>query len=288
MAMATMNRINISLIFLIMIFMVLPASAIMYASESSDGCSILLNTDCNSDSGSTGLIGSAVNADSPPSDFLPPNVDSSSSDGSTDDSGDSPPSDFLPPNVDSSSSDGSTDDSSDSSATSTENNTTLPSESPLGNNTGNVQGDDLVSTVLTMHNQERAAVGVPPLTWSDTLAAGAQTWSDKVYETGDASHSTGSGAFQKYGENMARGGPPSYAPLNYLVQTWINEKDKYIPGTPGDSIQGHYTQMVDKRSTEVGCGFTSGPGGLYAEYGGTNVLVCQYTPPGNWNGIPPY
>ena len=34
MAMSTMNRINISLIFLIMIFMVIPASAIMYASGS--------------------------------------------------------------------------------------------------------------------------------------------------------------------------------------------------------------------------------------------------------------
>ena len=36
MAMAAMNRINISLIFLIMISMVLPASAIMYASGSTD------------------------------------------------------------------------------------------------------------------------------------------------------------------------------------------------------------------------------------------------------------
>ena len=36
MAVATMNRISISLLFLIMIFMVLPASAIMYASGSAD------------------------------------------------------------------------------------------------------------------------------------------------------------------------------------------------------------------------------------------------------------
>ena len=93
---------------------------------------------------------------------------------------------------------------------------------------------------------------------------------------------------EKYGENMALGGPPSYATLNWLVQYWINEKDKYVPGTPDDSTQGHYTQMVDKRSTEVGCGFTSIPGGPMAQYGGTNVLVCQYTPMSDWNGIPPY
>ena len=116
---------------------------------------------------------------------------STSDSGSSEDNSDSSPSDFLPPNVDSTSSDGSTDDNGDLSATSTENNTTLPSESPLGNNTGNVQGEDLVSIILTLHNQERAAVGVPPLTWSDSLAAHAQPWADKVYATGDSSHSSG-------------------------------------------------------------------------------------------------
>ena len=71
---------------------------------------------------------------------LPIIVDSPSDGGSTDDNADSPPSDFFPPNVDSSSSDGSTDDNADLSATPTENNPTLPSETPLSNNTENVQG----------------------------------------------------------------------------------------------------------------------------------------------------
>ena len=206
--------------------------------------------------------------------------------GSTDNS-DSSPSDFLPDNVDSSGS-GSTDVNADSSTTTTENNSTLPNESQLSNNTGNVQGEDLVSIILTLHNQERAAVGVPPLTWSDTLAAHAQPWADNVYATGDASHSSGRADFGFYGENMARGGGPSYATPSWLAQTWANEKSGYVPGTPASDSTGHYTQMIDKQSTEVGCGFTSGPGGLYAEYGGTNVLVCQYTPPGNWNSQPPY
>ena len=68
MAMATMNRISISLIFLIMISMILPASAIMYASGSTD------NSEGTSDTGS-----SEDNSDSPPTDLLPPNVDSTSS-----------------------------------------------------------------------------------------------------------------------------------------------------------------------------------------------------------------
>jgi uncharacterized protein YkwD len=158
----------------------------------------------------------------------------------------------------------------------------------LSNNTGNAQGEDLVNIILTLHNQERAAVGVPPLTWSDSLAAHAQPWADKVYATGDSSHSSGVADFGNYGENMAWGGGPSFATQTWLAQTWADEKNNYVPGDPASSGTGHYTQMVDKQSTEVGCGFTSGPGGQYAEYGGTNVLVCQYTPPGNWNNQPPY
>jgi pathogenesis-related protein 1 len=271
----TLNQIINLLVLLIVTLFILPVSALMYANGSPD------NNDGASDSGSTD------NSDSSPSDFLPDNVDSSSDSGSTDNS-DSSPSDFLPDNVDSSSDSGSTDVNADSSTTTTENNSTLPSESQLSNNTGNVQGEDLVSIILTLHNQERAAVGVPPLTWSDTLAAHAQPWADNVYATGDASHSSGRADFGFYGENMARGGGPSYATPSWLAQTWANEKSGYVPGTPASDSTGHYTQMVDKQSTEVGCGFTSGAGGLYAEYGGTNVLVCQYTPPGNWNSQPPY
>jgi uncharacterized protein YkwD len=248
----TLNQIINLLVLLIVTLFILPVSALMYANGSPDN-----------------------------------NVDSSSDSGSTDNS-DSSPSDFLPDNVDSSSDSGSTDVNADSSTTTTENNSTLPSESQLSNNTGNVQGEDLVSIILTLHNQERAAVGVPPLTWSDTLAAHAQPWADNVYATGDASHSSGRADFGFYGENMARGGGPSYATPSWLAQTWANEKSGYVPGTPASDSTGHYTQMVDKQSTEVGCGFTSGAGGLYAEYGGTNVLVCQYTPPGNWNSQPPY
>ena len=44
-----------------------------------------------------------------------------------------------------------------------ENNFTLPSESTLSNNTGNVQGGDLANSILAVHNEESAAVGVPPL-----------------------------------------------------------------------------------------------------------------------------
>jgi len=34
--------------------------------------------------------------------------------------------------------------------------------------------------ILDIHNRERAAVGVPPVTWSDSLATGAQAWADYI------------------------------------------------------------------------------------------------------------
>jgi len=140
---------------------------------------------------------------------------------------------------------------------------------------------DLQNTILTTHNEERAAVGVAPLTWSDSIASSAQNVANNILSTGSLVHSTGTG----FGENLASGGGPDYATVDVLQQSWVDEKNSYVPGTPGNS---HYTQMVDQRSTEVGCALASGPGGEYAQYGGTNVLVCQYSPPGNFNDQPPF
>src|SRR6187399_1426945 len=100
---ATMNKISISLIFLIMISMVLPTSAIMYA----NGARTTPNDNSDaSDSGST-----------------EDNSDASDS-GSTEDNSDASDS-------------GSTDNNADLSTTFTENNPSIPAESTSSNNTGN-------------------------------------------------------------------------------------------------------------------------------------------------------
>ena len=215
--------------------MVLPISAIMYASG---------QTDDNSGSSSTSDSGTTTTD----------NNDGSSTGGST----------------------------TDNSGSSTSGGTTTTTD-----NTGNTQGVD-INSILAVHNQERAAVGVPPLTWSNTLAAGAQTWAENVLATGKMEHSTCCGAFRDYGENIAAWGPPGAKTQAGLAQTWADEKKDYVPCNPCNySGTGHYTQMVWKSTTEVGCGFASGPGGP-AGQSGSDVLVCRYTPPGNWNNQPPY
>jgi uncharacterized protein YkwD len=249
-----MNGITISLILLLVISMVLPTSAIMYASGQS-------TTSDNSDSSSSGSTSSDNNA-----------ADSGSSSGgggsTTDNSGSSTP-------------------STTTTTTTTDNSATLPTTSTASNNTGNTQGMD-INGILTVHNQERAAVGVPPLIWSDSLAASAQTWANQLLATGKFQHSG-----TAPGESIAFAYLDPLQPQPQLAQSWADqEKKNYHAGelVTWDNYQtfGHYTQMVWKNTKEVGCGFASGPGGVYAEHGGTQILVCQYRPGGNVIGQAPY
>jgi hypothetical protein len=167
-----------------------------------------------------------------------------------------------------------------------------PAGAPQGSNNTN-----FVNTILEIHNSERAAVGVPPLVWSDTLAASAQTWADHLATINEMVHSTG----QPYGENIAAWGHGCglvslVPPLDYtkgvcpgdtlrtMVMSWVNEKTLYHGGVLTQENwypTGHYTQVVWKTTTEIGCGMATGSDG-------NDYLVCQYTPPGNAIGQAPY
>jgi uncharacterized protein YkwD len=153
--------------------------------------------------------------------------------------------------------------------------------SPVNTNTENVQGEDLASSILTVHNQERAAVGVPPLVWSNSLAAGAQTWAQNLATTGNFAHDPN--IPKGVGENIAGFFPSSGVGQGQSL--WVNEKKDWHGGvlTPENWSQtGHYTQMVWKNTQEVGCGTGSGAGHPF------NILVCRYSPAGNFMGQAPF
>ncbi len=141
---------------------------------------------------------------------------------------------------------------------------------------------DFADTVLKIHNDERAAVGVPELKWSDSLASDAKSWAEHLAQLGTLQHSTGTGQ----GENLSyrsdsRG--PSAISTEDLLSGWVNEKSKW-QGGPLTSANwyptGHYTQMVWKTTTKVGCATASAGNSVY--------LVCRYSPPGNMMGESPY
>ena len=151
------------------------------------------------------------------------------------------------------------------------------------NNTGNVSAD-FVNTILSMHNNERAVVGVPALVWSDDLAAQAKTWAEHVAATGQFAHDLNRG---NVGENIAG----FYTDVAKGVQNWINEKNGYhgdVMTLQNLNSIGHYTQMVWRSTTQVGCG-TAPPNGQQPPAGfGYSILVCRYSPPGNYMGQKPY
>ena len=122
---------------------------------------------------------------------------------------------------------------------------------------------------LNPHNARRAKPGVPPLSWSASLAKTAQAWADRcVFEHA----STG------YGENLAQG-TGDYSGVN-AVNDWYNEISAYDFNNPSFSdATGHFTQVIWKSTKKVGCGVAQcSDGALY---------VCNYEPAGNMEGAFP-
>jgi pathogenesis-related protein 1 len=150
--------------------------------------------------------------------------------------------------------------------------------------TGEPTSGPLAGTLLR-HNFVRqnvspaASPAIPDLVWSETIAASAQAYADKcVFE-----HSKG-----KYGENLYAGtAEPKGASV---VDSWASEVADYDYASGKCSgVCGHYTQVVWRNSTELGCGYAKCTTG--SPFGSSKTWynwVCQYNPPGNYVGQKPY
>ena len=133
--------------------------------------------------------------------------------------------------------------------------------------------------MLAAHDAARREAGVPALQWSDTLAASAQRWADTLRAGGcNMRHST----TRSFGENLAWAGGQTLSPAQ-VVDMWVSEKRTYDAArntcAPG-AVCGHYTQVVWRSTTQLGC--------AKATCGKSEVWVCQYTPPGNYVGQRPF
>lgn len=136
--------------------------------------------------------------------------------------------------------------------------------------------------ILAEHNNYRAELREPPLVWSEQLAQGAQRWADTMAALNRLQHSGTPGI----GENIAmwRGANSS---LSLMIGNWAREKYLFergiFPNVSRDknwAAVGHYTQIVWRNTTEVGCGTSKN--------GRTDFMVCWYNPPGNIVGQNPY
>lgn len=154
------------------------------------------------------------------------------------------------------------------------------------------------------HNAVRAMVetdmSLPELTWSSELAAYAQEWADNLAKSTCQPKHRSSAELQAkgYGENWAFftsfGGNPSDT-AKTAVNLWASEHECWTFGTfrgsekcdtacytaKGTDGCGHYTQIVWRKSTQVGCGL--------ATCGSTNsIWICNYKVAGNFIGQAPY
>jgi len=116
--------------------------------------------------------------------------------------------------------------------------------------------------------------GVPLMTWNKDLAAFAQKMADKMAATNQMKHSSSSErraipGFSYVGENLAMGATGARG-----VQLWYDEIKLTSGGivTGFSSGTGHYTQVVWKGSTSLGCGQNG------------RWLCCVYGPGGNMGG----
>lgn len=137
------------------------------------------------------------------------------------------------------------------------------------------------SEILMMHNRERAAAGVPLLTWDPSLATAAARYADDLASLGQLRHSPAE-ARPGQGENLWMGTRSYFRPAS-MVGAWASERSMFRAArfpdvsTTGNWAQvGHYSQMIWPTTQRVGCAVGSS--------GRADVLVCRYFPAGNVMG----
>ncbi len=150
--------------------------------------------------------------------------------------------------------------------------------------------------IVSAHNKVRSKFRLQPLSWSPSLANFSTQWANHLKNTSACKmhHRPHSGRNKTdFGENLYWASPfrwsdgatevqkiTSYA----VVNEWAKEVKYYNYRAnrcqPGQQC-GHYTQIVWRNTKKVGCGLAFCPDK-------SQVWVCSYDPPGNWQGQRPY
>jgi Cysteine-rich secretory protein family len=128
----------------------------------------------------------------------------------------------------------------------------------------------LIDSTLNSTNHFRDQHNATSLTWNTSLADAASSWASKC----QWKHSGG-----PTGENLALG----YPDMTSAIDAWGIERDLYDFNVPTgfSKATGHFTQLVWKDTTSVGCAAVDcNSKNSLKGY----VVVCEYWPPGNMVG----
>jgi pathogenesis-related protein 1 len=148
---------------------------------------------------------------------------------------------------------------------------------------------------LTPMNAARAMVGDAPLHWDPIAAQVALTYASEcnyAHNPDAGAEYVALGGTGGLGENIAAGAPSQT--VASAVSSWLAEQANYDHASnqcAAGKVCGHYTQIVWSTTTGVGCAATActtnSPFGTFAN-GLWDFEVCDFSPPGNVNGRPPY
>ncbi|KAD2393155.1 hypothetical protein E3N88_40132 [Mikania micrantha] len=126
---------------------------------------------------------------------------------------------------------------------------------------------------VCQHNCIRRVLNLPPLKWDAEVEKRAIAWAEKRKVDCELIHSEGGG------ENLAKG----YITGMQAVQMWVDERPDYdYAKNECTAMCGHYTQVVWKNTTKVGCARRK------CNNNEDWIVVCNYAPPGNYIGQYPY
>lgn len=147
----------------------------------------------------------------------------------------------------------------------------------------------LRSIALSQHNSYRTAHHSPNLSLNSSLNDAAQNWAQHLAAHAVFEHSSPSQR-NNAGENLyvyyTTGSAPAADTLaKEAVTNWYNEVSAYNYSNPGfASATGHFTQVVWKKSTELGCGAAEGMATLEGRKFNAFYVVRHYNPAGNLIG----
>ncbi|XP_068666646.1 pathogenesis-related protein PR-1-like [Aristolochia californica] len=136
----------------------------------------------------------------------------------------------------------------------------------------------MAAEFLNAHNKVRAQHGLPRLKWSSRLATFAKWYANQRRGDCRLIHSSGD-----LGENIFWGKGKRWTPAQ-AVALWAAEKSDYDYKRNvciGNRECLHYTQLVWKTTTSVGCA-------KVICRSGDSFITCNYYPHGNIIGVRPY
>jgi len=156
--------------------------------------------------------------------------------------------------------------------------------------------DDFEGTALYHHNVHRANHSSPEVQWDSEIAGYASNTAATCVFAHDMDQGSGN-----YGQNIAMWATSSGAQelgaagaiKMAASDMWYNgEFSKYLPSYYGQDSPdmsnfeawGHYTQLIWKDSTKLGCAVQFCPKGSMSSDMDAWYMVCNYGPPGNVGG----